>query len=268
MLILIETMGGGMARCELCREQRPLKKSHLLPKAAYRHVRDSEDEGGGSPLRVNLDCGEAFYTDKQVDMHLLCGECEQRFSKFGENPVSRLWATKEKFPLLDKLSRSPEKVVTTKGFVFYPPTIIDPSELESLFYFGVSVVWRSNCWDWGRKGSPHKFSLGPYEPKFRNYLLGINEDLEDVKLMLALDTNPDLQGLMAFPYHARSGQNHFHRFNVLGLYFDFVIGRAPNDVFNKLCNKLNSKCLITSRDMATSKPILDLAAEFQKLDVD
>lgn len=257
-----------MEKCELCREQRPLKKSHLLPKAAYRHIRDTEDEGSGSPLRVHLDSREAFYTDRQVDRHLLCEECEQRFSAFGEQPVSRLWATKKNFPLLEKLSGSTDKVITNKGFEFYPPSMIDPSEQDALFYFGVSVIWRSNCWDWGWRKSPHKNSLGPYEQRFRDFLMRREGSLEGVKLVLTLDTNPELQGLMAFPCHGRSAKNHFHRFNLLGLYFDFVVGQNPDDAFKIPFRHFNSRCLITSRDMAESKSILDLAAEFQKLEVD
>lgn len=254
-----------MEQCALCREHKTLKKSHLIPKSAYRHVRDSAEEGGGSPLRVHLAEKEAFYTDKQVDKHLLCGDCEQLFSKRGEEPVSRLWATKKTFPLLERLRKSGGKILTTKKFDFYPPGIIDPAAQEALFYFGVSVIWRSNCWDWGGKSSPHKGSLGPYEERFRNYLLGHSVGVDGVKLMLTLDTNKDLQGLVSFPYHARAERIFLHRFNVLSLYFDFVVGNNSAPVYDRPFEHFGTNLLVLSKDMSESKPLRDLAAEFQKL---
>src|SRR5579863_4191438 len=69
--------------CALCREERLLCDSHLLPKAIYRLMRDP-DLKNPNPVHVVRD-GAAVATSKQITDYLLCEECEQQFRRCGED---------------------------------------------------------------------------------------------------------------------------------------------------------------------------------------
>lgn len=87
-----------MEVCKLCRNERELRSSHLMPKSAYRQVRDPEELGGGSPLRFHPDENEAFRTDRQVVARMLCGDCEQLFSARGGERSVKVVGYKRRFP--------------------------------------------------------------------------------------------------------------------------------------------------------------------------
>ena len=75
--------------CALCGQQRILQKSHLMPKWAYRRLQQTP-QGRANPMFVND--GLAAMTSKQVTSHLLCGDCEARFSE-REDYVAELTET-------------------------------------------------------------------------------------------------------------------------------------------------------------------------------
>ncbi len=69
------------------------KKKPPITKSAYKQVRDHPSEGGGSPMRIDVEGKRFGKTDKQIDAHFLCGACEGLFSRSGEAVVSKIWAT-------------------------------------------------------------------------------------------------------------------------------------------------------------------------------
>ncbi|WP_156480517.1 hypothetical protein [Aquipseudomonas alcaligenes] len=210
---------------------------------------------------------EAYYTDKQITAYLLCSDCEQRFSKFGELPVSKMWATKDGFPLLERLSKDP-RVVSGRSLNFFPPEMLGGVDLAALFYFGASVIWRSHWWDWGSRSSPHKGMLGDtYENEFRRFLLGEISKLSSVRLLVALNTNFDMHGMISFPYCGRQGMSYCHQFDVLGIRFSFVVGKHPMPAVGAPFDKLGADTLMVSADMTKTQNFLELAAEVQKIEV-
>ena len=68
--------------CKLCRLSRELKDSHMLPSAAYKLIQGTTND---PPIIIN---GElAIHTNQQIKAHMLCADCEERFSKNGESWV-------------------------------------------------------------------------------------------------------------------------------------------------------------------------------------
>src|SRR5215471_8612066 len=66
--------------CKLChRSNVTLCLSHYLPKATFRAVREI-----GSARPVIIKNGISIQKDDQITAHMLCRECEERFSKNGE----------------------------------------------------------------------------------------------------------------------------------------------------------------------------------------
>lgn len=250
--------------CALCRNEKELRNSHLIPKSAYRHIRDSREEGGGSPMRVHLHLSESFFTDTQVKKYLLCEECEQLFSKRGEGPVSKMWATHTHFPLLEQLLSS-VSTQSSPNFSLFNPVEIKADILESLFYFGASVVWRSNVWDWGSHPSIHKGTLGRlYEGRFKDYLLGNTDAIKDVRLIVTLNTNYNLHRLLRFPACIEGPGCCLHEFDVLGIFFKFIVGKNPAPEFKAVFEQAETNTIILGSDMSKSNDLLSLANDFHK----
>lgn len=260
----MEKLSGMVMICALCRNEKELRNSHLIPKSAYRHIRDSKAEGGGSPMRVHLHSSESFFTDIQVTKYLLCEDCEQLFSKRGEGPVSKMWATHTNFPLLEQLLSSVSKQ-SSPNFSLFNPIEIKADILESLFYFGASVVWRSNVWDWGLHPSTHKGTLGrKYEGRFEDYLLGRTDAIKDVRLIVTLNTNYNLHRLLRFPACFEGPGCCLHEFDVLGIFFKFIVGKNPAPEFTAVFEQAKNNTIVLSSDMSKSNDLLSLADDFHK----
>ncbi|WP_256819209.1 hypothetical protein [Pseudomonas putida] len=249
-----------MGNCKLCGLEKQLRKSHLLPKSAYKHLRDRPEEGGGSPLRVHMDSSEAFFTDIQVVKELLCDDCEQRFSRLGEQSVAKMWSTHKRFPLLERL-QSVGNPIKGPRFSMYKVEDVGAQVLDDLFYFALSVIWRSNAWDWGRHTSDHKGSLGSYEPAVRNYLLG-GDVPRAIRVIVTLDVNSETRALMKFPYVVKGAGCHLHRFCLLGLYFCVIIGGTPYEALVLPFERMNANVILMTQDMGESEDMMDLAVEF------
>lgn len=250
-----------MGNCKLCGFEKQLRKSHLLPKSAYRHLRDRPEEGGGSPLRVHMDSSEAFFTDIQVVKKLLCDDCEQRFSKLGEQSVAKLWSTHKGFPLLERLQNFGSAIKGPR-FSIYSVDDVGAQTLGDLYYFALSVIWRSNMWDWGRLSSDHKGSLGPYESVVRSYLLGSCEVPSAIRVIVTLDENMATRALMKFPYVVKGAGCHLHRFCLLGLYFCVIVGGSPHEDLVLPFAEMKTSTIVMTQNMGEHEDMLDLAVEF------
>lgn len=256
-----------MSVCALCGREGKLIKSHLMPAAAYRPLRSDGVSGNSSPLLVDFNGSRAYSTDKQIKMELLCNICELRFSEGGENRMARLWATEKGFPLLQSLNSVDITGIWGKRVV-YPPHLIDKGVNDTLLYFGASVIWRSNCW--GEKGQEfsHVGALGGrYERVIREYLLGNTNGMQGVKLFVIVNTNQDIMRSFSLPCHGRHSSVTFHKFHVLGVYFNFIVGAHVPAQLDAPFKHFGNDVIITSADMASTPQILDLAARLQQVEV-
>jgi hypothetical protein len=222
------------------------------------------EDGGRSPMRVHLNAREAFHTDAQIKRYLLCNECEQLFSARGESQVSLMWATHDNFPLLEQLRCLPSQA--GRRFSMLKSADIPPRILDSLFYFAASVVWRSNCWDWGRYSSEHKGSLGPsFEKKFVSFLKGENSEIKGARLLVTVNTNAELNGMFGFPYYRRSHSCGFHRFDVLGLHFCFLLGDNIHPSLSRPFEVMGSKTIVLLSDVASTPAFESMAKRFYSM---
>jgi len=121
--------------CKLCLKEKELQDSHLLGRAVYKVIR----EEGEDPVVMTPDL--IVSTSRQVRAHLLCSDCEQRFSKNGEQYFSSVMARKDKFVLLDLL-QAVEPIEKQTDHVVYSGlgARIDTNKLA---YYALSVLWRS-----------------------------------------------------------------------------------------------------------------------------
>lgn len=255
--------GRGVMICALCKEEKgKLIDSHFMPAAAYQHVRGAEETRNGSPVLINIGRKSAFQTDKQIKQPLLCGGCEDLFSRNGEKKMGQLWATKAEFPLLDLLN---SKALVSKGIRFdtYDSRLLDQCVVDAVFYFAVSIFWRAQVWDWGRNGDAYRRALGDiYESQFRLFLLG-HEKLEDVLLLVDVNSNLDTLSVMSFPTCVRMGADRLHSFSLLGLKFTMYVGRSISSMVRAPFKLYDSQTMFISSDLTKSPAFWKLAERVQ-----
>ena len=154
--------------CKLCLQMEPLKRSHLMPAAMYKYARTQEAE---NPNTIVVDRRGRAPVVKQATARLLCSECEDRFSRLGENWVmSQIW-NGTRFPLLERLDLAVETRRTDDALIYSGSAV--GIDTEKLAYFAVSVLWRAGVHQWTTsKDSRYRLDLGMHEELLRRYLLG------------------------------------------------------------------------------------------------
>ena len=69
-------------KCKLCLQVRDLQNSHLMPAALYKK---SRTQGAANPNPMQVTERGSIQTSRQMRNYVLCRDCEQLFSKRGEN---------------------------------------------------------------------------------------------------------------------------------------------------------------------------------------
>jgi hypothetical protein len=136
--------------CALCRNERELQVSHILPKFAQRRIKENARAGHGRML-AHL-AGRERPVQNFAFEKLLCAECEHRFS---------IWeAVGADFMRRPELAPDAEMHGT-------------PLELISLPYTPLKLFLLSVLWRMGVSSSPDfaAVELGPHEPILRGMLI-------------------------------------------------------------------------------------------------
>lgn len=237
-----------MPICALCKLEKNLINSHLIPAAAYFHLRNDTNYGMQQSVRVNKYERSAIQTDKQVQQPLLCKDCEDLFSKQGERLLGMLWSTEGKFPLHDMLRRS-SPLVSRPKMKMYDDTAVDKVFLDGLLYFAISIFWRAEVWDWQWDKDPYGNGLGPrYEQEFREFLTS-KSSLKNVFLSIDLNSNELTRGVFSFPTCDRIEGSWYHSFYILGIRFVMVVGGGKSRI-RKLCEDVGSDIIFMISDFA------------------
>src|SRR5258708_5086234 len=122
--------------CRLCGVEKPLIKSHFMPKALYPK----------NPVLVTE--RTSLPTLEQMKEYLLCRPCDNRFNDKGESEVVRWLApkTRKRFPLLEKM-----KVALCRfsgpRFSGYSGTDIGVNT-DHFAHFALSILWRAGVREW------------------------------------------------------------------------------------------------------------------------
>src|SRR5947199_5279272 len=100
-----------MAACALCRIDRKLSRSHIIPEALYRSIYDSNRR----MYRFHRDKLERpSFVQKGLTQHLLCEDCEQFINSKYERPFLEYWLGKLALP-----QRPPAKSFVHLGDIDY-----------------------------------------------------------------------------------------------------------------------------------------------------
>ncbi len=199
--------------CALCQKYSDLQDSHLIPQWAYRRVIKLGPLDAKAPIRIAN--GKAVSSNKQTKKHLLCVDCEQRFSK-NEDHVARLTEPSgEKIKLFGQITRldTPQKVLASLN------NAVDARELA---YFAASIMWRGCVMTGSCK-------LGPYESSFRRYLVGEAPFPAEAIIHVGLfDESPDVdvRGWVSEPTSTKTSIGWLHGFLLAGLAFRCWVGKT------------------------------------------
>jgi hypothetical protein len=205
-----------LGTCALCQKNSDLQDSHLIPKWAYRRVLELDSTGAKAP--VHIADGKAVMSNKQTKKHLLCADCEQRFSRIEDHVAGLTEPSDRQIKLFEKVTRldTPQKVLASLN---------DGADAKQLAYFAASVMWRGCVMTGDCK-------LGPYESSFRQYLLGTAAFPAEAAIHVALldeSSVVDLRGCVSEPSSTKVNFGWLHGFLLAGLAFRCWVGKSiPN----------------------------------------
>ncbi len=137
--------------CRLCLTPAELQDSHLLPKALYKLLKNAAaSDGQKNPNPVVVNKKIALKTSAQVSDHLLCKQCEARFSTDGEKwMLENCWHSDSDFPLRSTLESETPVYVGHSGLSIYEGATISGVNIAKIVYFAASVFWRASAHKWG-----------------------------------------------------------------------------------------------------------------------
>jgi len=213
-----------MEQCKLCLQRvASLRDSHFLSAGIYRILRDDNEK---NPNPWLLTGKTAVQSSRQLKARLLCRDCEQRFSKLGENWVLKNCLRKDgSFALASILaSRSPDLWSNENPTKLYYASRIPEIDIPALAYFAASIFWRGSIHPWNDDGSI-PVGLGPFQEQFRQYLIGQQAFPKDSSLWVVVREGKEIDRLTYAPIGARQGNFHAYKFPMPGLAFSMAVSK-------------------------------------------
>jgi hypothetical protein len=202
--------------CKLCLQDGvDLQNRHFLSKGIYKILRDA---GERNPNPYLLTGTTVVQTSRQLTAALLCRACEQRLSKNGETWVlNHCLQNDGRFPLADILaSRTPDLFAPENPTKIYCAAEIPKINVSALAYFAASIFWRGSIHPWNDDGSI-PVELGPFQERFRQYLMGLESFPKDSSLWLVVREGKEISRLTYAPLGARKDGLHIYKFPMPGL---------------------------------------------------
>jgi hypothetical protein len=193
-------------KCQLCLEDKVLRKSHIIPEFFYKPIYDRQHRL--QVLRFTPE-QKKFYVQKGIREKLLCQDCEQLLSPF-EDHARRFFYGGRAFSFREEEDRVIAKDIDYKKFKL----------------FELSLLWRAGV-------SKHSFfqrvTLGPHQERLRQMLIsqdpGSSYDYGCVLLRLEISGNKPMDEIIRPPDSIRSHGYKCFRFLLGGYLWIFVVSK-------------------------------------------
>ena len=198
-----------------------------MPRALYKMARGSGRKGNQDPYVLSAKARKS--SSHQIKDYVLCRDCEQRFSKNGEDYVMRLVTKRDgKFPLLDMLNAIPPTMKMPKWST-YSASQTPEIDRAKIAYFALSVFWRASVHTWEQEsGEKVRIDLGgKYNEEIRRYLLGETAIPARASLLVAACTDEVSQKTFFTPEENSKVRDRSFGILVRGLFFLFRITKTP-----------------------------------------
>lgn len=224
------------AACGLCREVRPLCRSHLLPRAFYRLLRGNGAENPNpNPHFLTREFDQQI--PSQAADYLLCDVCEQMFRRNGEDWVLRHCYRGRGIFRLHPFLANAQPAVKTDTTSAYETVRIPEINADALAYFGASVFWRAAARNWHiQRQHIMATNLGvEYQEQLRRFLLGLSGFPRLAVMIVMVSQSPEPVLAAMFPIVFRQDGYFHHRFHIPGIGFHLFLGRQIPERFTRLC---------------------------------
>jgi len=141
--------------CKMCKEEKGLVESHLMPRLLYDYCR----QGPHRPIFATED--GLIPSDRQIQYPLLCKGCEQILNNGGETWVAEKLAHYDKtFPLHQALSAVPP--VRVGQTLIYSAAKTPDVRVDKLVHFGMGIFWKAAVHSWKGGEKEPRIELGKY----------------------------------------------------------------------------------------------------------
>lgn len=189
--------------CKLCKNERELKNSHIIPEFMYTPLYDKKHR---FDMLSNHETLRTKNLQKGIREYLLCEQCEVVLSKY-ERYVSQI------------LSGQNHIAHQRNGGLVH----LDGVDYKKLRLFGLSVLWRASV-----SSLPifKQVKLGPHEEKIRHMILGEDPGKPNkYPFILAIVEHQDevQTRLIIQPTWTRSEGHYAYRFVMGGLVWIFIV---------------------------------------------
>lgn len=234
-------------QCRLCLNHAELQDSHFIPQAAYKRVR-----GQGTNLHPIVIHGrKAVQTSAQTRAHLLCHDCEELFSRHGEDGFFRnCYSGPGQFRLLEVLRRQ-TPLLEDDHFAVHSVPECESTAVEQIGYMGVSVLWKSAAHAWkDRDGTLPSITLGSlYQEQLRLYLLRTGPFPEHGAMIVEVsDEKNRLIAVTGTPATSKWPTHYLHWIDICGIRFNLLVGaRMPRHMKELSVFRPGRKCVLIAK---------------------
>ena len=218
--------------CPLCkRDGQILRESHFIPAALYPTKKQMP--------KARFSTLDVVYTEPhdEVKEYLLCGDCEQRFSRNGESDTLLWISSKAKVLKLRDQINGVKPFEQHHELSRYRASDIGISP-EKFAYFAVSVIWRAAIHRWHLRNGvlSTQFDLGEHAERIRRYLMGEEPFPKDI-LAVVVIVSSDQEGreVWGIPTQFQEAGCQNFRFVCRGVTFRVALGRTIDQMVRDGC---------------------------------
>ncbi len=185
-------------------------------------------EGDPNPNPVVITKSKAVQTNFRVAEYFLCPACEERLNIGGETWVLRnAYRGGDSFPMRDALAQA-QLIFRLRDSGFLDVSTVPEFQLSKLVYFAAGIFWKAAARQWWSVDHDTQLGFGPYEDRFRRYLLGEDAFPERAALLINVSGNPKPLICAMFPYcGGRIAGTWQYRMALPGLVFWLHLGHLP-----------------------------------------
>jgi hypothetical protein len=205
--------------------------------------------GESNPNPVIITKNIALQTNYRIAEYFLCPLCEDRLNKGGETWVLRnAYRGGDAFPMRGALSQAHPLVRLSDALLLDVATAPD-FQLPKLIHFAAGIFWKAAARNWHALDHDSQLEFGPYEERFRRYLLGYDPFPERAALIVNVSGNPKPLICALFPYFGgRITGTSQYRMALPGLVFWLHLGHLPEPLKALCAVRNNVVCLVSNLD--------------------
>ena len=227
----------------MCREEKKLCKSHLMPHALYALCRTDEYD----PVRLTEEL--MLPTSRQTMDHLLCFDCEQNLSRNGESWLLPLLPTLGgPFPLLDRLTK--QSPVSYATLAVYASATNPEIDVPKLIHFAIGIFWKASVHSWFGGSDEPRIDLGDDAEALRLHLRGQADLPWNIARCLSVDSAPTRLLGMLDPYQCSNSDFKNFCFFIPGVFFQLLIGAGAQEALSANCIHASPRCPIIVEEVS------------------